>query len=41
MFSLGLGLTTGDFARVVAQPKAFVAGAIAQLIVLPVLASCC
>ncbi len=38
MFTLGLGLTTGDFVRVVSQPRAFVAGAIAQLVLLPVLA---
>jgi len=38
MFSLGLGLTTADFARVFRQPRAFVAGVIAQIIVLPVTA---
>ncbi len=38
MFSLGLGLTLGDFARVFRQPRAFVAGMIAQIIVLPLTA---
>ncbi|MCR9138297.1 MAG: bile acid:sodium symporter family protein [Alphaproteobacteria bacterium] len=38
MFSLGLGLTIADFARVVAKPKAFVAGAVSQIIILPVVA---
>lgn len=38
MFSLGLGLTLADFARVVAKPKAFVAGAISQIVILPVVA---
>ena len=32
MFSLGLGLTLADFARVFKQPRAFVAGVIAQII---------
>ena len=38
MFSLGLGLTLADFARVVAQPKAFMIGAISQLVLLPIIA---
>ncbi len=38
MFSLGLGLTLGDFARVFKQPRAFVAGAIAQIVILPLTA---
>ncbi|MGI9355182.1 MAG: bile acid:sodium symporter family protein, partial [Rhizobiaceae bacterium] len=38
MFSLGLGLTLADFARVFSRPRAFVAGFIAQLIVLPLTA---
>ena len=36
MFSLGIGLTFGDFARVFKQPKAFFAGALSQIIMLPV-----
>lgn len=38
MFSLGLGLTLADFARVVKLPKAFFAGAISQLVFLPIIA---
>lgn len=38
MFSLGLGLTIADFARVAARPKAFGIGAVAQLLVLPLVA---
>lgn len=38
MFSLGIGLTIGDFARVLKAPRAFAAGAIAQVIVLPAVA---
>jgi BASS family bile acid:Na+ symporter len=38
MLSLGVGLTPGDFRRVFAQPKAFLAGAALQFISLPVLA---
>nr|WP_276562540.1 bile acid:sodium symporter [Hoeflea prorocentri] len=38
MFSLGLGLTIADFARVVAKPKAFFAGAVSQIVVLPLIA---
>lgn len=36
MFSLGLGLTAGDFLRVVRQPFAFVIGAVNQVLLLPV-----
>ena len=35
MFSLGVGLTGADFARVITQPRAFIIGAIAQVILLP------
>jgi len=35
MFSLGLGLTIGDFARVARRPKAFGLGAINQVVLLP------
>jgi BASS family bile acid:Na+ symporter len=38
MFSLGLGLTLADFARVAAQPKAFGIGAASQLVVIPLVA---
>lgn len=38
MLSLGLGLTLGDFGRVVRLPRAFIAGAIAQVILLPLVA---
>lgn len=38
MFSLGVGLTFGDFARVLTRPKAFAIGAIAQLVLLPLVA---
>lgn len=38
MFSLGVGLTLADFARVVKLPKAFFAGAAMQLVLLPVTA---
>ena len=38
MFSLGLGLTVGDFARVFAQPKAFLTGIVAQVVLLPLVA---
>ncbi|WP_299730119.1 bile acid:sodium symporter family protein [uncultured Tateyamaria sp.] len=38
MFSLGIGLTVGDFTRVLKAPRAFAAGAIAQVIILPVVA---
>ncbi len=36
MFSLGLGLTWQDFARVAKQPKDFIVGLISQVILLPV-----
>ena len=36
MFSMGLALTVDDFKRVVVQPKAFAIGAVAQVILLPV-----
>jgi len=38
MFALGLGLTADDFARVVKNPRDFIAGAASQLILLPVVA---
>lgn len=38
MFSLGLGLTIADFARVASKPKAFFAGAISQIAILPIVA---
>lgn len=38
MFSLGIGLTLEDFRRVVLAPKAFGIGALAQLVILPVVA---
>ena len=38
MFSLGLGLTGADFKRVAVQPRDFIAGALSQVIVLPVVA---
>jgi BASS family bile acid:Na+ symporter len=38
MFSLGLGLTVADFARVARQPKAFAVGAAAQLVAIPLCA---
>lgn len=38
MFSLGLGLTVADFARVAAQPKAFAIGAFSQLVTIPIVA---
>lgn len=38
MFSLGLGLTPADFARVAREPKAFALGAVAQLLLLPLIA---
>lgn len=36
MFALGLGLTLDDFARVARQPKDFLVGALAQIVLLPV-----
>ena len=38
MLSLGLGLRVGDFTRVATVPKAFAIGAVAQVILLPVIA---
>jgi len=38
MFALGLGLTGGDFLRVVKQPRNFFVGAISQVILLPIIA---
>jgi len=38
MFSLGLGLTIGDFTRVLKQPKDFLIGAFSQIIILPAVA---
>lgn len=35
MFSLGLGLTIADFARIARQPKAFAVGAASQLVAIP------
>lgn len=41
MFSLGIGLTVADFKRVSAQPRGFFAGALCQIIILPVVAYTC
>ena len=38
MFVLGLGLTGGDFLRVIKQPRDFFVGAFSQIILLPVIA---
>lgn len=38
MFSLGLGLTLDDFARVVKQPRDFLVGAVSQIAILPIVA---
>lgn len=38
MFTVGLELTIDDFKRVITRPKAFVVGAISQLLVLPLVA---
>lgn len=38
MFSMGLALTVDDFKRVVVQPKAFAIGAVAQVVLLPIIA---
>lgn len=38
MFSLGLGLTVADFARIARQPKAFAIGAVSQLVGIPLVA---
>lgn len=37
MFSLGLGLTPGDFQRIVTRPRAFCIGALNQIILLPII----
>ena len=38
MFSLGLGLTSDDFIRIIKNPKSFSIGAVTQIIVLPIVA---
>ena len=38
MFTLGMGLTTADFQRVVREPKAFGVGILNQIIILPSIA---
>ena len=38
MFALGLGLTSGDFLRVIKQPRDFFVGALSQIIILPIIA---
>ena len=38
MFSLGLGLSISDFARIVIKPKEFFVGFVSQLIILPIVA---
>ena len=38
MLTLGLGLTTSDFTRVIKQPKDFLIGLICQVILLPIIA---
>ena len=38
MFALGLGLTGGDFLRVIKQPRDFFVGVISQIIILPIIA---
>ena len=38
MFSLGLGLTFDDFARIVKRPKDFLVGAFSQMLLLPLVA---
>ena len=38
MLTLGLGLTTSDFTRVIKRPKDFLAGLICQVILLPIIA---
>lgn len=38
MLSLGIGLTFGDFGRVLSQGKAFIAGALSQVLLLPIIA---
>ena len=38
MAGVGMGLTPADFGRVIAQPKAFVIGAVCQMVLLPLIA---
>ena len=38
MFSLGLGLTTSDFTRVIKAPRDFIVGFLSQVILLPIIA---
>ena len=38
MFGLGLGLTIGNFTRVLKNPRAFFVGFICQVILLPIIA---
>lgn len=38
MFSLGVGLTVADFTRVATQPRAFLIGAVGQIVLLPLVA---
>ncbi len=38
MLSLGIGLTVADFKRVASQPRGFLAGALSQIILLPIVA---
>ena len=38
MFGLGLGLTVGDFTRVLKNPRDFFVGFICQVILLPIIA---
>ncbi len=38
MFALGLGLTGGDFLRVIKRPRDFFVGAVSQIILLPIIA---
>ncbi len=40
MLSLGLGLTVADFARVLRQPRALLAGLFSQVVVIPLIAYC-
>ncbi len=38
MLSLGLGLTSSDFKRIIVQPKDFIVGAFSQIFILPLVA---
>lgn len=38
MFALGIGLTVDDFARVIRRPRDFLVGAVAQMVMLPLVA---